>query len=119
MELNLPLLAGAVSTAMFTLSTLPMLRKAYRTRDLSSYSPGNILLSNAGNVIHAVYVFHLPPGPIWLLHTFHLVTTGLMLLWYLRFEAWAGTAGTRRARGRLLAQLTRASFRLRVATSEP
>jgi hypothetical protein len=33
-----------------------------------------------------VYVFSLPPGPIWLLHAFHLVTTGLMLVWYLRYE---------------------------------
>ena len=25
-------------------------------------------------------------GPIWVLHTFHLTTTGLMLVWYLLFE---------------------------------
>ena len=28
----------------------------------------------------------LPPGPIWLLHAFYLVTTALMLAWYLRYE---------------------------------
>ncbi len=32
----------------------------------------------------------LPPGPIWLLHSFHLVTTGLMLVWYLRYERRPG-----------------------------
>ena len=60
-----------------------MLLKAFRTKDLSSYSLGNILLSNVGNVIHSIYVFNLPPGPIWLLHSFYLVTMALMLVWYL------------------------------------
>jgi len=32
------------------------------------------------------YVYSLPPGPIWLLHTFHLITTALMLFWYVRYE---------------------------------
>lgn len=86
METNFPVLAGAISTTIFALSTLPMLLKAFQTKDLSSYSLGNILLSNVGNVIHSVYVFNLPAGPIWLLHAFYLVTTGLMLVWYLRYE---------------------------------
>ncbi len=86
MQVNLPVVAGAISTMIFALSTLPMLMKAFRTKDLRSYSLGNILLSNVGNVVHAIYVFHLPAGPIWLLHTFYLVTTGLMLVWYLRYE---------------------------------
>jgi hypothetical protein len=71
---------------IFVFSTLPMLVKAFQTKDLRSYSLGNILLSNLGNVVHCVYVFSLPPGPIWLLHSFYLVTTGLMLVWYLRYE---------------------------------
>jgi uncharacterized protein with PQ loop repeat len=87
MELNLPVIAGTISTIIFALSTLPMLVKAYQTKDLRSYSLGNILLANVGNIIHSIYVFHLPPGPIWLLHAFYLVTTGLMLVWYLRY-AW-------------------------------
>jgi hypothetical protein len=86
MEINLLVIAGAISTTIFALSTLPMLVKAFRTKDLRSYSLGNILLANVGNIIHSFYVFHLPPGPIWLLHAFHLVTTGLMLVWYLRYE---------------------------------
>jgi uncharacterized protein with PQ loop repeat len=90
METNLPVIAGSISTIIFVFSTLPMLLKAFRTKDLSSYSLGNILLANVGNVIHSIYIFHLPPGPIWLLHTCYLVTTGLMLVWYLRYE-WRRT----------------------------
>ena len=86
MDINMPVVAGMISTILFALSTLPMLIKAFQTKDLSSYSLGNILLANVGNLFYAVYVFNLPPGPIWLLHSFYLVTTGLMLAWYLRYE---------------------------------
>jgi hypothetical protein len=86
MSFSLPVIAGLISTIIFATSTLPMLVKAWRTRDLHSYSFGTISLANAGNLIHSVYVFSLPVGPIWVLHTFHLTTTGLMLVWYLRFE---------------------------------
>jgi hypothetical protein len=96
MDMNLPIIAGTVSTTIFALSTLPMLLKAFRTKDLKSYSLGNILLANAGNVIHSVYVFNLPPGPIWLLHSFYLITTGLMLVWYLRYERRPGIQRSRR-----------------------
>jgi uncharacterized protein with PQ loop repeat len=85
MELNLPVMAGVISTVIFAVSTLPMLVKAARTKDLSSYSLGNILLANVGNLIHSVYVFNLPAGPVWVLHTFYLVSTGLMLIWYTRY----------------------------------
>ena len=83
--LSLPTLAGLASTAIFAASTLPMLVKAYRSRDLASYSLGNIALANLGNAVHPVYVYSLPPGPIWLLHTFYLVSSALMLGWYLRY----------------------------------
>lgn len=86
MEMNLPVIAGVISSTIFTVSTLPMLWKAFRTKDLKSYSLSNILLSNVGYIIHSIYIFHLPIGPIWLLHSFYLVTTGLMLVWYLRYE---------------------------------
>jgi len=77
-------MAGSVSTAVFVASTLPMLVKAGRTKNLASYSLGNILLANVGNLIYAVYVVSLPLGPVWALHGFHLGATGLMLFWYLR-----------------------------------
>jgi hypothetical protein len=83
--LDLPMVAGLASTVIFAVSTLPMLAKAYRSRDLTSYSLGNIGLANVGNVIHSVYVFSLPPGPIWALHTFYIVSAGLMLAWYLQY----------------------------------
>jgi len=82
---SLPFLAGVTATVIFAASTLPMLVKARRTRDLSSYSLGNIGLANVGNLVHSVYVLSLPPGPIWALHGFYLCSTGLMLAWYLRY----------------------------------
>lgn len=87
--LDLPLLAGALSSAMFVTGTLPMVYKAFVTKSLHSYSLSSLLFNNLGNLIHAFYVFSLPPGPIWLLHTFHLVTTALMLFWYVRYEGWS------------------------------
>lgn len=82
---SLPILAGALATVIFAASTLPMLVKARRTRDLASYSLGNIGLANVGNVVQSIYVLSLPPGPIWALHGFYLCSTALMLAWYLRY----------------------------------
>jgi hypothetical protein len=87
MPMTLPVLAGVLSTVIFAASVLPMLVKAGRTQDLTSYSLGNIALSNLGNVLYSIYVFTLPVGPIWALHSFHLVSTGLMLVWYVRYAA--------------------------------
>ena len=86
METNLPTIAGFISTALFALGTLPMLAKAFHTKNLASYSLGNILMSNVGNIIYSLYVFHLPLGPIWFLHSYNLLSTGLMLVWYVRYE---------------------------------
>lgn len=83
--MNLPVVAGIASTVIFVLSMMPMLLKAARTKDLRSYSFGNMVMSNAGNLVHSVYVFSLPPGPIWAMHSFYLVATATMLFWYLRF----------------------------------
>ena len=88
----LPLVAGSMSTVIFVAGYLPMLLKAVRTKDLASYSPTNLLLTNLGNAVHSFYVFSLPAGPIWILHAFYLVTSGLMSLWYFAY--------TRRARRR-------------------
>ena len=82
---SLPFLAGVTATVIFTVSALPMLVKARRTHDLSSYSLGNIVLANVGNVVQSVYVVSLPPGPIWVLHGFYVTTTALMLAWYFRY----------------------------------
>jgi len=87
-DISLPVMAGMISTTIFACSELPMLLNAFRTKDLRSYSLGNILLANAGNLIHSVYVFHLPAGPIWALHSFYLLSTALMLIWYVRYQWW-------------------------------
>jgi uncharacterized protein with PQ loop repeat len=84
MGIDVAVLAGTVSTVIFASSVMPMLLKAAKTRDLASYSMGNLLLSNIGNAVHSVYIYSLPAGPIWVLHSFYLVATGYMLVMYLR-----------------------------------
>ena len=87
-------IAGAVSTSIFVASYLPMLIKAARSRDLSSYSVLNLLLANVGNGVHSIYVFSLPAGPLWALHSFYLLSSALMLFWWARFRR-RNRAGTR------------------------
>jgi uncharacterized protein with PQ loop repeat len=84
--MNLPVLAGTLSTVLFALGMLPMLVKAARTKDLASYSLGNLVLSNVANAVHSVYVFNLPAGPIWLLHVVYVLASALMLVWWLRYR---------------------------------
>lgn len=86
MNSSLPLAAGTIATVVFAASALPMLGKAARSKDLRSYSRSNLVLANVGNLVYSLYVFHLPPGPIWMLHTFYIVTSGLMLFWSLRYR---------------------------------
>ncbi|MFD1826428.1 MULTISPECIES: hypothetical protein [Mumia] len=107
MSFDPPVVAGALSTAIFALSTLPMVVKAGRTKDLSSYSLGNLGLSNVGNAVHSFYVFSLPAGPVWVLHSFYGAVSVLMLVWYLRYETRARGVGTpkRRAHRRGAARL--------------
>ena len=90
--MNIPILAGAISTVLFAVSMLPMLRKAARTRDLASYSLSYLTMTNLANVVHSLYVFSLPVGPIWLLHAFYIVASALMLIWFLRYRNDAHTA---------------------------
>lgn len=59
-----------------------MLVKAFRTRDLASYSRSNLLIANVGHGVHSVYVFSLPFEPIWFLHGFYLASTAVMLVWH-------------------------------------
>ncbi len=95
--MDLAVLAGILSTGLFAMSYLPMLVKASRTKDLSSYSVGNLAITNVGNAVYSVYVFSLPVGPIWFLHTFYLVASALMLLWFLRYRAAVERPDSRRA----------------------
>jgi len=83
---RLSLVCGTASTVIFVIGTLPMLIKAARTRDLSSYSLSNMVMANVGNAFNTVYVVSLPPGPVWGLHGFNTAATALMLFWYLRYR---------------------------------
>ena len=82
----LQILAGSISSLIFVTGTLPMVIKAVKTKNLTSYSLGNIALSNMGNFIYWMYVVGLPFGPAWFLHCFNTLTTLLMLILYLRYE---------------------------------
>jgi len=78
--MDIPLIAGTVATVVFAISNLPMLTKALRTRDVSSYSLASLGMINAANAIYSLYVFTLPVGPIWALHTFYVVSCAVMLV---------------------------------------
>jgi hypothetical protein len=67
---------------IFASSNIPMLLKAYRTKDLHSYSALNLILVNVGNLLYWLYVATLPPGPIWILHTFYTISSGLLVIMY-------------------------------------
>ncbi|HVL62691.1 MAG TPA: hypothetical protein VM430_14965 [Microbacterium sp.] len=92
--MDIPLLAGTISTVVFAVSNLPMLRKALRTRDVSSYSIPSMLMINAANMAYSLYVFSLPFGPIWALHTFYLVSCGIMLVLCVRARRSSAARGT-------------------------
>ena len=84
---SLALIAGMVSSFIFSSSHIPMLLKAYQTKDLHSYSALNLVLVNSGNLLYWLYVVTLPPGPIWILHTFYTISSGILLVMYWRQAA--------------------------------
>ena len=86
MTSTLAVLAGSVSTVVFIASYLPMLTKAARTHDLASYSVGNLVLANVGNAVYSIYVFSLPAGPIWALHSFYLLGSFAMLAMWVGYR---------------------------------
>lgn len=83
---SVQLIAGSFSSLLFITANFPMLVKAYRTRDLRSYSLSNLLLINVGNVLYWAYISQFPLGPIWFLHSFYTLTSAVMLVWYFRYE---------------------------------
>ncbi|HSG43345.1 MAG TPA: hypothetical protein VLA72_09345 [Anaerolineales bacterium] len=84
--MDIQIIAGSVSTVVFVVSSFLMVYKAYATSDLDSYSLGNLIFSNLGNLIHWIYISSLPFGPIWFLHAYYTLITALMLFWYFRFR---------------------------------
>lgn len=100
MSTGLAGLAGAIATLLFVTSTLPMLTKAVRTRDLTSYSGSNLAVANVGNVAQTLYLTTVPSIPIWALHLFNTLASASMLALWIRHRprsrvgcAWAFAAG--------------------------
>jgi uncharacterized protein with PQ loop repeat len=79
------MVAGSISSMRFVTGNLPMLLKAFKTKNMRSYSLSSLVLVNAGNLLYWVYISSLPFGPIWLLHSFYTVTMVMLLLGYLRY----------------------------------
>jgi uncharacterized protein with PQ loop repeat len=79
------MLAGSISSLLFVTGNVPMLAKAFKTKNMRSYSLSNLVMVNVGNLLYWVYISSLPFGPIWLLHSFYTVTMVLLLLGYLRY----------------------------------
>ncbi|WP_404434124.1 hypothetical protein LG299_06125 [Microbacterium lacus] len=94
--MDIPLVAGTVATVVFAVSNLPMLRKALRTRDVSSYSYSSLAMINGANVVYSLYVYSLPFGPIWGLHAFYLISCAIMLVLCVSQRAKHRTATPRR-----------------------
>ena len=76
------MIAGSVAGLIFAAASWNMLVKAWRRKDLRSYSLGQIVLNNVGNLFYGFYVAGLPFGPIWLMHAFYTLASLLMLAWY-------------------------------------
>jgi uncharacterized protein with PQ loop repeat len=72
-------LAGFASSAIFISSILPMLFKAFKTKNLSSYSLGQLALGNLGNTVYWLYMISPLVGPIWFLQGFFSTVSALML----------------------------------------
>lgn len=87
--------AGVVATALFVASALPMLVKAARTKDLTSYSGGNLVIANLGNLAQSAYLTTLPPGPLWALHGFNTLASATMLAWWIRHGSNGDRVGRR------------------------
>jgi hypothetical protein len=99
------LIAGMVSTAIFAASHVPMLARAFRTRDLRSYSAANLALVNLGNAFHWLYVQSLPLGPIWFLHGFYTIVSIVMLGLYVRNRnRWSTPEASHPTRARFSSQ---------------
>jgi hypothetical protein len=90
--------AGVLSTIIFAASTLPMVVRAAGTRDVSSYSRSHLLMTNAGNAVHTVYVVSLPPGPVWLLHGLYSCVSAFMFAAHVWWSPTPRSTGSVRSR---------------------
>jgi uncharacterized protein with PQ loop repeat len=94
---QIQMLAGSLAGLIFSAGSWNMLVKAWRTKDLRSYSPGQLILNNIGNLFYWLYVVSLPFGPIYFMHTFYTLVSVLMLVWYVLYCRPVSTAQSRAA----------------------
>jgi uncharacterized protein with PQ loop repeat len=80
------MMAGSVAGLIFAAASWNMLVKAWRTKDLRSYSLGQLVLNNVGNLFYWFYVVSLPFGPIYFMHAFFTLASLIMLVWYLVYR---------------------------------
>ena len=80
------MLAGSVAGLIFAAGSVDMVVKAWRTKDLRSYSLGYLVLNNVGDVFYWLYVASLPFGPIYFMHAFFTLVSLLMLIWYFTYR---------------------------------
>ncbi len=85
------IIAGSIAGFIFAAASFNMLVKAWRTKDLSSYSLGQLVLNNVGNLFYWLYVASLPLGPIYFMHGFFTLASLLMLAWYFLYRAGVKT----------------------------
>ncbi len=83
---QLQLLAGSLSSLIFVSSNFPMLWKVMKTRNVKSYSLGQIILRNLGNLVYWIYVASLPVGPVWYLQGFFTLSGFVLLACYFQFD---------------------------------
>jgi len=86
------MIAGSVAGLIFAAASWNMLVKAWRTKDLRSYSLGHMVLNNVGNLFYWLYVVSLPFGPIYFMHGFFTLVSLLMLIWYFVYRTAPHTA---------------------------
>src|SRR5262245_34313046 len=85
------MVAGSIAGLIFAAASWNMLVKAWRTKDLRSYSLGQIVLNNVGNLFYWLYVISLPFGPIYLMHAFFTLVSMLMLIGYFMYRTAPAT----------------------------
>ena len=86
---QIQVIAGSIAGLMFSAGSLNMVIKAWQTKDLRSYSLGQIMLNNIGNLFYWLYVISLPFGPIYVMHSFFTLVSLFMLIWYFLYQTGA------------------------------
>ena len=83
---QIQMVAGSLAGLIFAAGSVDMPVKAWRTKDLRSYSLGQIVLNNIGNLFYWLYVISLPFGPIYFMHGFFTLVSLLMLIGYFAYR---------------------------------